>query len=87
MTKIAEIHPSYGSGVQAGTVKKTDNGILQVNFPTPFKDVPVVIVTPNFVDAISEPEKVFKTTNEYFQLNSQNNRADYFVNWIAFGPI
>lgn|GEM_PF-4081215 len=75
--------------VQAGTVLKQDNGPLNVSFPIPFTNMPVVVLTPNYVvnARLTGPEVVIETTLEGFTLDSQNNAVDYFVNWIAYGSM
>jgi hypothetical protein len=76
--------------IQAGTVSKTAAGQLNVRFPKPFIGTPVVVLTPYWAlqtSPVGSIETIIAVTAENFTLTSGNAAsANYYVNWVAYGP-
>ena len=72
--------------IQAGTALKAGTGIVTINFPTPFSQIPVVVVSPfwqNQGSAVGAIETIDTVSLESFSVASGNAASNYYVNWIA----
>jgi hypothetical protein len=70
--------------IQAGTVNKAASGSLTVNFDRPFETVPVVVISPYYtLGQVGAPETITNVSEDSFTIDSKNQSADYYVNWIA----
>jgi len=76
-----------GEAIQFGCANKTEVS-LTVRFPTPFDEIPVVVVSPVWENArrgVGHAETIDSVTRESFTVFSSNAAGNYFVSWMAAG--
>lgn len=84
MTSIDSNRP-----IQNGIQNKTGQGTQRVYFSKQFNGVPTVFLSSWWDDSskggVGSIETLVNVTEEYFEFNSINWGANYFVNWLAVG--
>jgi len=68
-----------------GSVRKTV-GSVRVNFPSPFKHIPIVILTPHWIgqgQGVGYVETLSDVSTTGFTLVSGNAANNYYVMWLA----
>jgi hypothetical protein len=73
--------------IQHGQVSKPNAGSIVIDFATPFKKIPHVVVSPYWRSSASQVggiETVTAVSLESFTITSLNHDANnYYVSWIA----
>ena len=72
--------------IQTGKTVKPQPGTLTINFPNPFAQVPVVVVTPFWENGNAEVDNILtlsSVTRESFTVASEIYGTTTFVSWIA----
>lgn len=75
---------------QTGLALKNQQGKVMVRFQVPFATTPTVVLTPywkNRASAAAFPETLDSVSREGFTIASNNAAPDYYVSWMAYGPI
>jgi hypothetical protein len=79
--------------ILSGLTPKYDTGELNVafyNYGPEFGSAPIVTVTPFWKGAGSQVgsiETLTEVTSDHFKLVSQNAGSNYYISWIAIGPM
>ncbi|GBL12267.1 gp53-like domain-containing protein [Microcystis aeruginosa] len=72
--------------IQTGKTLKAGTGKITINFPKPFAQIPVVVVSSfweNAEKAVGYVETIDTISLESFTVVSSNSATNYYVNWIA----
>jgi hypothetical protein len=61
---------------------------LQINFSTVFGGIPAVVVTSEWQNAgVGYVETIYGVNSAGFRVHSGNKAPNYYVNWMAIGPV
>ena len=72
--------------IQTGKTLKAGTGKITINFPKPFAQIPVVVVSSfweNVGSQVGNIETIDTISLESFIIVSSNAATNYYVNWIA----
>jgi hypothetical protein len=74
--------------IQTGVAQKAAAGLLTINFPRPFNNIPVVVISPYWQNAGAQSgniDTIDSISPSSFTIVSQNASPVYFVTWVAIG--
>ena len=78
------------NGIQVGTAQKNAQGTLKISFPQPFRGNPVVVVSGMYLlqaNGVQHPDTIVNVNSADFTVSSDNASPNYYVNWVAYGPV